>query len=169
MRFQHTAARRRLTYPTASTCRQTMFQHTAARRRLAKLQDATRGTEKVSTHSRPKAAGRISGQNCTFNPVSTHSRPKAAVFLMDWLKLTKEFQHTAARRRLLRCTNPLCGWTERVSTHSRPKAADKKRACQTRPILVSTHSRPKAAVGATHQPNRPTPFQHTAARRRLWH
>ena len=59
---------------------------------------------KVSTHSRPKAAGTqinisYGGQN-----VSTHSRPKAAggVFIIvspNWRK----FQHTAARRRLGCC------------------------------------------------------------------
>ena len=80
---------------------------------------------------------------------------------------TKAFQHTAARRRLdksgaygcgrvcrFNTQPPEGGWAEQnypsafeceVSTHSRPKAAGKKKACLTRPILVSTHSRPKAA------------------------
>ena len=54
------------------------FQHTAARRRLA--QNGTHGTGQypVSTHSRPKAAGRGKTMN---------NKPQ-------------QFQHTAARRRL---------------------------------------------------------------------
>ena len=57
--------------------------------------------EKVSTHSRPKAAG-ISSVKCLSSLlVSTHSRPKAAgISLKTAIKSLKPFQHTAARRRL---------------------------------------------------------------------
>ena len=55
-----------------------MFQHTAARRRLASLVISNGIPIDVSTHSRPKAAGR---QNVQFSPSIV-------------------FQHTAARRRL---------------------------------------------------------------------
>ena len=55
---------------------------------------------KVSTHSRPKAAGARVGLQCFQSSVSTHSRPKAA-----------------GARVGLQC------FQSSVSTHSRPKAA----------------------------------------------
>ena len=55
---------------------------------------------KVSTHSRPKAAGRVTNTGSAVIGVSTHSRPKAAG-LCEWS-----------------CKGNGC-----VSTHSRPKAA----------------------------------------------
>ena len=56
----------------------------------------------------------------------------------------EEFQHTAARRRLV-TLSPDSGLADTVSTHSRPKAAGLRscRCCRSR--CVSTHSRPKAA------------------------
>ncbi len=77
------------------------------------------------------------------------------------------FQHTAARRRLLRFAHKRF-LTKQVSTHSRPKAAASDELPPPPLLPVSTHSRPKAAaflvllsflIFAT--------FQHTAARRRL--
>ncbi len=54
-----------------------------------------------------------------------------------------------------------------VSTHSRPKAAGHA-AWELGGIeVVSTHSRPKAAGGGTMDKIKLTPFQLTAARRRL--
>ena len=58
-----------------------------------------------------------------------------------------QFQHTAARRRLLSALN----WRERyflVSTHSRPKAAAHNYFPELITSPVSTHSRPKAAAAA---------------------
>ena len=104
---------------------------------------------KVSTHSRPKAAGARVGLQCFQSSVSTHSRPKAAgtVFKIfafcehgfntqppegGWCSdcsahlVYWEFQHTAARRRLVM----------KSATHKSP-------------YKVSTHSRPKAAGGCT--------------------
>ena len=80
--FQHTAARRRLGLLLvhnhfSSTCFNTqppeggwaamiisriervLFQHTAARRRLGLVLQHRRPNERVSTHSRPKAAGKV--------------------------------------------------------------------------------------------------------------
>ena len=54
----------------------------------------------VSTHSRPKAAGRRCCGRSVAGLVSTHSRPKAAGRMMLYQSYSKEFQHTAARRRL---------------------------------------------------------------------
>ena len=76
------------------------FQHTAARRRLQPLDWLTKGSDVVSTHSRPKAAADHNPDNLLNALVSTHSRPKAAANIED------------AR------TGSIS-----VSTHSRPKAA----------------------------------------------
>ena len=101
--FQHTAARRRLVTHTAAMKLKQVFQHTAARRRLDGIGYHMFHEFVVSTHSRPKAAGKkpYSVHRITFD-VSTHSRPKAAGkrkrkgrLKMNW------FQHTAARRRLV--------------------------------------------------------------------
>ena len=122
----------------------------------------------VSTHSRPKAAGKETVQNQYALVVSTHSRPKAAgqrpsdnrvcatrfntqppeggwLFGTFDIARQKKFQHTAARRRLAEL---------RLKLHRRQS--------------VSTHSRPKAA-GLAHSEfiRMYKKFQHTAARRRL--
>ena len=146
---------------------QERFQHTAARRRLGDPNLKRPELTKVSTHSRPKAAGSL----CT----------SSLACIM--------FQHTAARRRLAHDKrNLLVG--HHVSTHSRPKAAGPDTALSAPYTPVSTHSRPKAAGDkkafgvyksaevSTH--SRPkaagylylrytitVEFQHTAARRRL--
>ena len=57
MKFQHTAARRRLAVIRIDGVSFAMFQHTAARRRLAEVVAKAAGARVVSTHSRPKAAG----------------------------------------------------------------------------------------------------------------
>ena len=56
------------------------FQHTAARRRLAKYKYLQASSGRVSTHSRPKAAGFYRNKRFT---------------------MAITFQHTAARRRLV--------------------------------------------------------------------
>ena len=78
----------------------------------------------------------------------------------------RQFQHTAARRRLdevdyKRETRSV------VSTHSRPKAAGTGKLFDRMGDKVSTHSRPKAAGLFKEWQNRHKLFQHTAARRRL--
>ena len=55
--FQHTAARRRLAALFLRRYLYVAFQHTAARRRLESTGRAIQLSRKVSTHSRPKAAG----------------------------------------------------------------------------------------------------------------
>ena len=76
------------------------FQHTAARRRLVTACAFNAFDVRVSTHSRPKAAGNFPKGIASIWRVSTHSRPKAAGH---------------SRRRI----NSVLS----VSTHSRPKAA----------------------------------------------
>ena len=100
------------------------FQHTAARRRLGAGFAVQQFRCAVSTHSRPKAAGGVKDKSVVAGKVSTHSRPKAAgkssksdvrrlcCFntqppeggwqVWPWKSLPwTEFQHTAARRRLV--------------------------------------------------------------------
>ena len=78
-------------------------------------------------------------------PVSTHSRPKAAgIKMLDTARLTKQFQHTAARRRLvehhafftIRIKFQHTAARRRLGFTPNIKSAGK---------YVSTHSRPKAA------------------------
>ena len=57
--FQLTAARRRLGMRVSRLAIGRLFQLTAARRRLAHFTDFSVLGERVSTHSRPKAAGII--------------------------------------------------------------------------------------------------------------
>ena len=147
--FQHTAARRRLVPSTQKpvtddSCFNTQPPEGGWAENAKKL-----GVDKVSTHSRPKAAGVEAELTTPQRPtaVSTHSRPKAAgnptfrrfdfrVFqhtaarrrLVDYLHiyfLTFLFQHTAARRRLAK-QEKHPNRQELVSTHSRPKAAGYK-------------------------------------------
>ena len=78
MKFQHTAARRRLRHARPGRQSARRFQHTAARRRLPPEKQKALAVVRVSTHSRPKAAA---GLDCLLTltyRVSTHSRPKAA-------------------------------------------------------------------------------------------
>ena len=84
-----------------------------------------RGVEqayRVSTHSRPKAAGLPFSRRLCGRAVSTHSRPKAAGCFTNQNKPQRD-----------------------VSTHSRPKAAGGTRLSLYCTARVSTHSRPKAA------------------------
>ncbi len=122
--FQHTAARRRLGLWTGCPICQKLFQHTAARRRLAMFTVMMICSTGVSTHSRPKAAGREKLQKWVICIVSTHSRPKAAGPIKSTAARSRgrfntqppeggwsspvviffsfaKFQHTAARRRLV--------------------------------------------------------------------
>ena len=56
----------------------------------------------VSTHSRPKAAGVLICLSVSQFAVSTHSRPKAAGLSKIPIRQDLKFQHTAARRRLMK-------------------------------------------------------------------
>ena len=124
------------------------------------------GKPKVSTHSRPKAAGLPCGTKSFSGAVSTHSRPKAAGTRLNERKLLVLFQHTAARRRLAH-SRIAAKYSELVSTHSRPKAAGHYLTNEKGDLIVSTHSRPKAAGKQGFFVVGDYLFQHTAARRRL--
>ena len=99
---------------------------------------------KVSTHSRPKAAGLCANFGADGILCFNTQPPEGGwILLACQLTCAAEFQHTAARRRLgrswfvsvrLLCFNtqpPEGGWPARPRHH--------------RAMVVSTHSRPKAA------------------------
>ncbi len=145
-KFQHTAARRRLGAFSKARARRLSFQHTAARRRLEAVWQVITETIGVSTHSRPKAAGRKRQAGSAWRSGFNTQPPEGGwVCVSIEAKYYREFQHTAARRRLAcfsghnavpsSCFNtqpPEGGWVvpsqlenrlADVSTHSRPKAA----------------------------------------------
>ena len=77
------------------------FQHTAARRRLVYF--AYGSDFLLSFNTQPPEGGWLDfGGCCGGSSVSTHSRPKAAGHVADSLTEIRKvaFQHTAARRRL---------------------------------------------------------------------
>ena len=142
------------------------FQHTAARRRLGAVTTHHARVLNVSTHSRPKAAGPyrlIRGWQIQFQHTAarrrldvrkvnavyyalfqhTAARRRLGIWTNGILYVLK-FQHTAARRRLVLyyLLNYLFFL---VSTHSRPKAAGGRLFGKRIAETVSTHSRPKAA------------------------
>ena len=100
LKFQHTAARRRLEILLCRTHWSLMFQHTAARRRLETNRYI--GNLMVSFNTQPPEGGWL----CTSSLAC----------------IMKMFQHTAARRRL-GVGITIEGMNCIVSTHSRPKAA----------------------------------------------
>ena len=124
-------------------------------------------TNLVSTHRRAEAAACRSWWSLimAFN-VSTHSRAEAAAYIDDPGIIVDTFQHTAARRRLLRWvrytartlrfnTQPRGGgcWLvfellkwQKVSTHSRAEAAATTTCASVGETTVSTHSRAEAAA-----------------------
>ena len=121
----------------------------------------------VSTHSRPKAAGKIKTLRHLYASVSTHSRPKAAGATVkancrSWVRFNTQppeggwidrAQQRRNRQRVSTHSRPKaagCVWfsdvqRDGVSTHSRPKAAGSPAQQEIARKNVSTHSRPKAA------------------------
>ena len=77
------------------------FQHTAARRRLEPIAGMLQRMVQVSTHSRPKAAGPTTWI-CRESSICFNTQPPEGGWIIDWFQNTVEsrFQHTAARRRL---------------------------------------------------------------------
>ena len=120
------------------------FQHTAARRRLVAEISAPYFAFIVSTHSRPKAAGRMRFGTCSVSTVSTHSRPKAAG-VITFNILADKFVSTHSRPKAAGGRSGKRKGVKGVSTHSRPKAAGCRRRRYRCTATVSTHSRPKAA------------------------
>ena len=123
LRFQHTAARRRLGFPRVLRVRKKRFQHTAARRRLApsiSLPCCLR----ACFNTQPPEGGwspaiSLAYNTCGFQHTAARRRLGRA---FTNCRLSGLFQHTAARRRLAIFTVMMICSTG-VSTHSRPKAA----------------------------------------------
>ena len=123
VRFQHTAARRRLDVPRESIKFHEGFQHTAARRRLALLK-VSLSLPTISFNTQPPEGGwgMLVNVPSNYDPVSTHSRPKAAGQAAPVSGYRDESFNTQP---------PEGGWSDLtsttdetdVSTHSRPKAA----------------------------------------------
>ena len=143
-----------------------MFQHTAARRRLGVYDAVITGDYRVSTHSRPKAAGI---DICIQRLVNTrfNTQPPEGGWSSD---KTSESSNpsfntqppeggwpsaatTSNRSKRFNTQPPEGGWKSiltghfimAVSTHSRPKAAGFLPGNLIKSRKVSTHSRPKAA------------------------
>ena len=76
------------------------FQHTAARRRLVTVCSISPILQSFNTQP-PEGGCKAAGERAEEQEVSTHSRPKAAANLVKVIKRAIEFQHTAARRRLI--------------------------------------------------------------------
>ncbi|EFC88647.1 hypothetical protein NEIMUCOT_04696 [Neisseria mucosa ATCC 25996] len=122
----------------------------------------------VSTHSRPKAAGKVGVMNLIFLKFQhTAARRRLAPLRLNrtrnhsfntqppeggWgparndVGRIERFQHTAARRRLGRkwCFNGWYLWFQHTAARRRLGNRARLRAARQR-TLVSTHSRPKAA------------------------
>ena len=143
------------------------FQLTAARRRLGDNTHKSGEAGDVSTHSRPKAAGRCVLQRRRLAAVSTHSRPKAAGrFLLD--AYNKSGVSTHSRPKAAGGMYSGIGFVLTVSTHSRPKAAGRC-ASSDAGFKFCFNSQPPEGGWASLEQRRMTnsTFQLTAARRRL--
>ena len=142
--FQHTAARRRLGWATATVSRKRWFQHTAARRRLVKIMQHSGII--FSFNTQPPEGGWVQAAFDVDKEGSFNTQPPEGGWRY-WAALLD---------------------IEAVSTHSRPKAAGPEDVFVPNAVRVSTHSRPKAAgSGSLHIQTARYMFQHTAARRRL--
>ena len=123
---------------------------------------------KVSTHSRPKAAGwgvcRCKNPRC----VSTHSRPKAAGSGCVELEGCQGGFNTQPPEGSWFSKNALGTFKPKVSTHSRPKAAGSFRAIwRFRAVCFNTQPPEGSWVFWAVTFKRAGLFQHTAARRQL--
>ena len=165
IKFQHTAARRRLPFTNLLDTRKFAFQHTAARRRLLILPSYLTPRRRFNTQP-PEGGCVVPGVAIAYALVSTHSRPKAAATDLAERAETKAVStHSRPKAAALNQICPALAFS--VSTHSRPKAAARYFANHFIARYVSTHSRPKAAARAPHWRRQFGWFQHTAARRRL--
>ena len=123
----------------------------------------------ISFNTQPRGGGCLLENGYTRSRwvVSTHSRAEAAADLSEVFAAVNQFQHTAARRRLLYHVTTTTGHVRFQHTAARRRLP--KRWCINQyAVLVSTHSRAEAAAKSDIRiPSLKTVFQHTAARRRL--
>ena len=148
--------------------RKRMFQHAAARRRLVRGIGGSRINRRVSTRSRPKAAGLVPWLHRS-QPSGFNTQPPEG----GWGQLrlhshcSSKFQHAAARRRLAVRLDWLAD-KHNVSTRSRPKAAGPSATVRTSRLLMFQHAaaRRRLDLHCSKSLIRHG-FQHAAARRRL--
>ena len=166
--FQHTAARRRLADVFAYNKWHVAFQHTAARRRLVKRMMEVFRIFKVSTHSRPKAAGRVTAYKSVMY-ASFNTQPPEGGWPMKSVVL----------RICRRCFNtqpPEGGWLTalswtkpKFSFNTQPPEGGWLRRRSPRGRGAGFNTQPPEGGWAFLPSNAYLPclFQHTAARRRL--
>ena len=145
--FQHTAARRRLVGGLSINTSAIVFQHTAARRRLEIAKGIKDKSLDVSTHSRPKAAGRVSATSLS----------------------KMRFQHTAARRRLVFTASIRLAFSWFQHTAARRRLAEHLGMRQNGQACFNTQPPEGGWVWLNKKNSLGWLFQHTAARRRLVH
>ena len=145
--FQHTAARRRLdphslNWFSAFSC----FNTQPPEGGWLYILDCAIQQKRVSTHSRPKAAGdelkayiRLSDCFNTQPPEGGWKRVLHSPYRMY------RFQHTAARRRLVKHTRKSKRFTNRFQHTAARRRLVNAAGCASASSFVSTHSRPKAA------------------------
>ena len=145
-----------------------MFQHTAARRRLVRPTSFLAGRRSVSTHSRPKAAGRTVIRLLPLGGGFNTQPPEGG-----WVGRN---QHIRGRCGF-NTQPPEGGWInsssprffpEKVSTHSRPKAAGRESGTSVKGRSSFNTQPPEGGWLMVLTVNCIYAwFQHTAARRRL--
>ena len=142
------------------------FQHTAARRRLHKPNVGLDLSESFNTQ--PRGGGCQIHLWCQYRQsVSTHSRAEAAARDSCVVAVAILGFNTQPRGGGCVFGKFFTGWYGGVSTHSRAEAAAKITAQELREMAVSTHSRAEAAALFESGIIASLLFQHTAARRRL--
>ena len=122
----------------------------------------------VSTHSRTKAAALVHADNPAFaKSFNTQPHEGGCFSALVRITLSPQFQHTAARRRLL-IDEAAFHEDLAVSTHSRTKAAARFASLQyCTPLGFNTQPHEGGCVPNMDTKYNEVEFQHTAARRRL--
>ena len=149
-----------------NTSNDSEFQHTAARRRLGHNICHALTHRLVSTHSRPKAAGRTERIRANPKP-SFNTQPPEGGWCRPLWRTGSQIVSTHSRPKAAGTHHAVSVHPSIVSTHSRPKAAGDPEDPNRSNFFVSTHSRPKAAGLTGLVSSSEARFQHTAARRRL--
>ena len=142
------------------------FQHTAARRRLACAASCSLRFKPVSTHSSPKAAGSVTfAIQINFAFQHTAARRRLALTLRR-CRSAVLFQHTAARRRLEADVFPFVVDTQFQHTAARRRLATDT-LTESRITRFNTQQPEGGWIAKIFKSRWINVFQHTAARRRL--
>ena len=145
----------------------TTFQHTAARRRLGRLRDTAMIDNRVSTHSRPKAAGKGKRKALKIMLSFQHTAARRRLaFEPLSTSILRRFQHTAARRRLDRKDTTL---KQEFGFNTQPPEGGWRTRgfCVSCQVCFNTQPPEGGWKGKKVIQKVYSMFQHTAARRRL--